>query len=317
MGRSQIKSWFKDLSRRKIEIEDIDTFGEFAYLSVQNAYRLYLNSHQDVDLPLKIFLLALSIEELAKPIILAELVPLLHSQNTDFKNKLVKYLESHSAKHFTIGVYGEHSVGLNYKITLTDSEIKKIEEIKQQCLYSDIKNKKAKAPLHYYKQDNLKVLATKLSLFVEERLTSFKEMYFLRQDAIRQFRIFSFRKIFDPRDLLNGFLRDSNLDEIVDYNDLVQCAKKYVKLKGEGLLETELDLEHPFCLESAIISMVRKSQEIDLRDKYIALYDICKVNIEQNADSDGFELLKPLMPNRGILHRVGVGLSKLKSFLGS
>lgn len=290
-------------------------FGEFAYLAVQNAYRLYLNSKQNVDVPLKVFLLSLSLEELSKPLLLAELVPPLNSKNSTFKKEYIDYLDNHSAKHFSIGVYGETYSNLNYNVKLSDAEIEKLETIKQQCIYSDVKNNKAVSPLQYFEKEDIELLGNKLSDFVKERLDSLASMYYFKHDAMYEFRNFALMRTFNFPGLFWKFLADSNFDLVNNYVDLAHLAEKYNGEKGNmefwkiyGNEGTDLFEGESTGFEANFLKLTGflPSREFQLKqkDKYIEVSKICRAGIKISNNNDAFKLLTPLLSKETLLQKL-------------
>lgn len=234
---SGIQDWLLGLKGQKsIKISDIDTFADLSFVSVQNAQRLYQTGFETKDRGMKLYLYTMSIEELAKPVLLAEVLPAPNSKWNIDNKRLRKFFDNffkHPIRQVVMSKYGSLTRERNpdilgYKEWLNADDAEVLEEMRQHSIYSDIKRntKLVHDPLNHLEAIDEEFLI-RLNKFLKERIESFLELYSSRVYARVVFREMSLVKMFPFYQNFLEFLVKYDLTTVATYEEIIRAAEGF------------------------------------------------------------------------------------------
>jgi AbiV family abortive infection protein len=223
---NNIKNWLIRISQKpEIEIEDLDHFAELFVSAYEQSRKLYESSEVINDVNIKTSLCILALEELAKPIILADLIPPAFkkwSVSIEYLKSQADQTKDHSIKQIVSNQYGTITNNLNYKVFLSEDELGALEQLKQQGFYTTLDPQNGRV---ISAQISLE-LCNKLNSLVNERLNSFF-MYKDTQDAKIFIRSLSLINFFEFKTDYLQFVELSDFDNCKNYQDIANLALEF------------------------------------------------------------------------------------------
>lgn len=256
---NQPYEWIVSLRTKKtIELTDIDAFAVLFFKAVQNSRRLHLQSLKNDDNSLRASLNILALEEIAKPIILSEILPAFGKKweiPIESINKAIKDITWHKEKQVKSSNYGRIVDGLDYKFFFSAEEIKNLQKIREsgfyidptkEELYSGSLNSKFDVPNDEFTK--------KIVLFVKERLNSL-EMYKSEEGSKTFVRKMSFLKMFDSAKKYRKFLSEGKCIDINNIENLIKHAKEFLENDNDPDMIIYLDRE---VSPSELVQVVKK-----------------------------------------------------------
>lgn len=291
--KKNIELWLIELSKKKqIDLNDVDDFALFFFTSIEKAKSLHKSAKETEDLSIQASLNILALEEIAKPIILSENIPIPNKKwSVDLKSikNIAKNLTHHPLKQLVTSKYGTHTGRLGFVKFLDIKEVKILEQIKQSGFYSnvDLSVGKSEDISNYLTKD----LSNKLNSFVEERLKSL-DMYNDLKKAKVFVRTLTLRKLFEFQSYFDEFIENLDVDKSMTYEHIINLASNFkpskeiipvVSLTNSENTPEKIAKKIIGVIQSAVLNDFKIINQKGISETFLIKYKILEKNIRDSV----------------------------------
>lgn len=294
------RNWLINLRGKKIDVIDIVPFAMLGFVAVKNCARLQMASEKVSDLSIKVSLQIIALEELAKPLMIYELVPA-YGEVFNIKNETIKsFIKAfffHSTKQGGIASYGENFGRLGYKNRFTEEELSRLESIKQRGFYTEIQSIHGRVAIPFDSSAVDKAISDKVSLILSEKRMSLEDIYGQPFKTLQFYVYHSVLQMSSVKAEAVAFLKYADFSGIDTFDKLIDLVKSFEQEPVDGKLL--VDEYHPDA-SAKTMSLLFKLATKRMKEK---IY-VSEASLYKDLDSSVFSEKRALI-KKAIYKRLG------------
>ena len=240
------REWLNGLRGKKVEVNDIVPFAMLGFVAYKNSVRLQMAAEKLSDISLKISLQIIALEEMAKPLMVYELVPALEEEfeiEDETVEAFIKDFFFHAAKQGSISNYGENFGRLGYENKLTEEELKRLESIKQGGFYTETNDVTGKIAVPFDSLRIDKTLSEKIEKILKEKGVSLGEIYHHPIRALEFYLSHAILQKFSIKAETVAFLKYADFTRVDSFDSLLDLVNNFEQEPVNG--ELLVDDNHP------------------------------------------------------------------------